>query len=129
MLAGGRKGEVVAITNKRGQERGLVKENEDMSIEDMVRQERRTKGQAGGEGMLLAEKIAKDAKFDVSFQYIDSSIALNLTSTRTISTILTRTLRSSPPAPLNPPSIFASAAEPLETRQRLLLALVIYTSA
>jgi hypothetical protein len=66
MLAGGRKGEVVAITNKRGQERGLVKENEDMSIEDMVRQERRTKGQAGGEGMLLAEKIAKDAKFEVS---------------------------------------------------------------
>jgi hypothetical protein len=66
MLAGGRQGEVVAINNKRGQERGLVKENEDMSIEDMVRQERRTKGQAGGEGMLLAEKIAKDAKFDVS---------------------------------------------------------------
>lgn len=66
MLAGGRKGEVVAITNKRGQERGLVKENEEMSIEDMVRQERRTKGQAGGEGRLLAEKIAKDAKFDVS---------------------------------------------------------------
>ena len=66
MLAGGRQGEVTAITNKRGTERGLVKENEDMSIDDMVRQERRTKGQAGGEGMLLAEKIAKDSKFDVS---------------------------------------------------------------
>ncbi len=65
MLAGGRQGEVTAITNKRGVERGLVKENEDMSIEDMVRQERRTKGQAGGEGLLLAEKIAKDSKFDV----------------------------------------------------------------
>jgi hypothetical protein len=70
MLAGGRKGEVVPITNKRGVERGLVKENEDMSIEDMVRQERRTKGQAGGEGRVLAEKIAKDAKFDVSLQPI-----------------------------------------------------------
>ena len=66
MLAGGRKGEVKAVENKRGKERGLVVENEDMSIEDMVRQERRTKGQAGGEGLLLAERIAKDAKFDVS---------------------------------------------------------------
>lgn len=66
-LAGGRKGEIVAIENKRGRERGLVKENEDMSIEDMIRQERRTRGQAGGEGLLLAEKIAKDSKFDVSF--------------------------------------------------------------
>lgn len=66
MLAGGRQGEVISLTNKRGTERGLVKENEDMSIEDMVRQERRSKGQAGGEGMLLAEKIAKDSKFTVS---------------------------------------------------------------
>ena len=66
MLAGGRKGEVRAIENKRGKERGQVVENEDMSIEDMVRQERRTKGQAGGEGLLLAERIVKDAKFDVS---------------------------------------------------------------
>jgi len=66
MLAGGRQGEVIALTNKRGTERGLVKENEDMSIDDMVRQERRTKGQVGGEGMLLAEKIAKDSKFTVS---------------------------------------------------------------
>lgn len=73
MLAGGRQGEVTAITNKRGVERGLVKENEDMSIEDMVRQERRTKGQPGGEGMLLAEKIAKDSKFDNDLDYIDDN--------------------------------------------------------
>ena len=64
MLAGGREGEVKAIDNKRGRERGLVEENEDMSIEDMVRQERRTKTQNGG--MVFAERIAKDAKFDVS---------------------------------------------------------------
>lgn len=64
MLAGGRQGEVISLENKRGVERGLVKENEDMSIEDMVRQERRTKGQ--NEGLILAEKIGKDAKFDVS---------------------------------------------------------------
>jgi diadenosine tetraphosphate (Ap4A) HIT family hydrolase len=73
MLAGGRQGEVTALTNKRGQERGLVKENDDMSIEDMVRQERRTKNQAGGEGLLLAEKIAKDSKFDNDLDYIDDN--------------------------------------------------------
>ena len=65
MLTGGRKGEVKTIDNKRGRERGLVEENEDMSIEDMVREERRTRGQAGGEGQRFAERIAKDAKFDV----------------------------------------------------------------
>jgi hypothetical protein len=65
MLAGGRKGEVKAIDNKRGRERRLVEENEDMSIEDMVRQERRTKTQNGG--MVFAERIAKDAKFDVIY--------------------------------------------------------------
>jgi hypothetical protein len=73
MLAGGRQGEVTDITNKRGTERGLVKENEDMSIDDMVRQERRTRGQPGGEGLLLAEKIAKDGKFDNDLDYIDDN--------------------------------------------------------
>ena len=67
MLASGRKGEVKVMNNKRGRERGLVEENEDMSIEDMIREERRTKNQAGGEGLRLAERIAKDSKFDVSF--------------------------------------------------------------
>lgn len=65
MLAGGQRAEAKPVDNKRGRERGLVQENEDMSIEDMVREERRTKGQAGGEGMRFAERIAKDAKFDV----------------------------------------------------------------
>ncbi|KMU87586.1 cell cycle control protein cwf19 [Coccidioides immitis H538.4] len=64
MLAGHR-AEVKAVESKRGRERGLVQENEDMSIEDMVREERRTRGQAGGEGMRFAERIAKDAKFDI----------------------------------------------------------------
>ena len=66
MLAGGRQGEVKRVDNKRGRERGLVEENDDMSIEDMVREERRTRGQAGGEGQRFAERIAKDGKFDVS---------------------------------------------------------------
>jgi hypothetical protein len=72
MLAGTR-GEVKSIDNKRGRERGLVEENEDMSIEDMVREERRTRGQAGGEGMRAAERIAKDAKFDDDLDYMDDN--------------------------------------------------------
>ncbi|TGO89025.1 hypothetical protein BPOR_0129g00160 [Botrytis porri] len=72
MLAGTR-GEVKSIDNKRGRERGLVEENEDMSIEDMVREERRTKGQAGGDGMRAAERIAKDAKFDNDLDYMDDN--------------------------------------------------------
>ena len=66
MLAGGRKGEVKIIDNKRGRERGHVEENDEMSIQDMVREERRTRNQAGGENMRFAERIAKDGKFDVS---------------------------------------------------------------
>lgn len=65
MLAGSREGEVKRIDNKRGRERGLVEENEDMSIEDMVRQERRSCNQAGRGGQQFAEMIAKDARFDV----------------------------------------------------------------
>ena len=65
MLAGSREGEVTRINNRRGRERGLVEENEDMSVEDMVRQERRSRNQAGGDGQRFAERIAKDAKFDV----------------------------------------------------------------
>jgi len=64
MLAGGRGNEVKAIDNKRGRERGTVVENEDMSIEDMVRHEKRTRGMQGGEGRAFAERIAKDARFD-----------------------------------------------------------------
>ena len=66
MLAGSRKGEVWYADGRRARERGQLEENEDMSIEDMVRQERRTKHQPGGEGKMLAERIARDAKFDVS---------------------------------------------------------------
>lgn len=64
MLAGleGRVGREV-VEGKRGK---LV-EKEDMTLEDMIREEKRTKGAvAGGEGMLFAERIARDAKFSVS---------------------------------------------------------------
>ncbi|KAL2264128.1 hypothetical protein VTK26DRAFT_1997 [Humicola hyalothermophila] len=72
MLAGPR-GEVKDVTNKRGRERGQVEANEDMSIDDMVREERRTRGQAGGEGMRLAERIAKDTRFDNDLEYLDEN--------------------------------------------------------
>lgn len=66
MLTGGRQGEVITINTKRGRERGLVRDKEDMSIEDMVKEERRTRNQAGGDGKRFAERIAKDGKFDVN---------------------------------------------------------------
>ena len=69
----GTRNEVKAVTNKRGRERGTVEENNDMSIEDMVREERRTKYQAGGEGKRLAERIAKDGKFDNDLEYMDEN--------------------------------------------------------
>ncbi|KAL8873198.1 MAG: hypothetical protein Q9174_001300 [Haloplaca sp. 1 TL-2023] len=73
MLAGGREGEVKHVNTKRGRERGLVEENEDMSIEDMVREERRTRNQIGGDGQRYAERIAKDAKFDNDLEYMDEN--------------------------------------------------------
>jgi hypothetical protein len=105
MLAGGRQGEVIALENKRGVERGLVKENEDMSIEDMVRQERRTKGQ--NEGLLLAEKIGKDVKFDVSTTGF-FCLCTVLTSDRTTWIIWTRTLQDLLLALPNHPSTSAT---------------------
>lgn len=72
MLAGAR-GEVKPVTTKRGLERGHVEANEDMSVEDMVREERRTRGQPGGEGLRLAERIAKDARFDNDLEYLDEN--------------------------------------------------------
>lgn len=68
MLAGARN-EVKPVDTKRGRERGQVQDNEDMSIEDMVREERKTRGQLGGEGKRLAEGIARDGKFEVCVDF------------------------------------------------------------
>lgn len=65
MLAG-KRNEVKPVENRRGRERGQVQENEDMSIEDMVREERRTRGQHGAHGQRIADRIARDSKFEVS---------------------------------------------------------------
>ncbi|RYP79038.1 hypothetical protein DL771_000016 [Monosporascus sp. 5C6A] len=70
MLAGTR-AEAKAVDTKRGRERGLVEENDEMTIEDMVREERRTRGQ--GDGLRLAERISKDAKFDNDLEYMDEN--------------------------------------------------------
>jgi len=72
MMAGAR-AEAKPVDTKRGRERGLVEQNDDMTIEDMVREERRTRGQAGGEGLRLAERIAKDGKFDDDLEYMDEN--------------------------------------------------------
>ncbi|KAI2629415.1 hypothetical protein GGS21DRAFT_526096 [Xylaria nigripes] len=72
-LMAGTRAEAKAVDTKRGRERGLVEQNEDMTIEDMVREERRTRGQAGGEGLRLAERIAKDGKFDNDLEYMDEN--------------------------------------------------------
>ncbi|KLU81168.1 cell cycle control protein cwf19 [Magnaporthiopsis poae ATCC 64411] len=73
MLAGGPRAETKAVDTKRGRERGTVVANEDMSVDDMVREERRTRGQAGGEGMRMAERIARDGKFDNDLDYMDEN--------------------------------------------------------
>lgn len=74
-LLAGQRGEVKAVGNRRGRERGNVEENEDMTIEDMVREERRTKGQAGGEALRQAERIAKDGKYADDLDYMDDNAA------------------------------------------------------
>jgi hypothetical protein len=73
MLSSVPRNEVKSVQNRRGAERGQVEENEDMSIEDMVREERRTRGQEGGSGLRLAERIAKDGKFDNDLDYMDEN--------------------------------------------------------
>jgi hypothetical protein len=73
MLSSAPRNEVKSVTNRRGAERGQVEENEDMSISDMVIEERRTRNQSGGEGARMAERIAKDAKFDNDLDYMDEN--------------------------------------------------------
>ncbi|RHZ68575.1 putative cell cycle control protein (Cwf19) [Aspergillus thermomutatus] len=74
MLAGQRN-EVKPVENRRGRERGQLEENEDMTIEDMVREERRTRDQFGGDGRRLAERIARDSKFENDLEYMDDNAA------------------------------------------------------
>lgn len=62
----GGRGEVKVVTE--GKRKGQLQDNDEMTIEDMLREEKRTRGQVhGGEGRMFAERIAKDSKFDASF--------------------------------------------------------------
>ncbi|ORY57451.1 CwfJ C-terminus 1-domain-containing protein-like protein [Pseudomassariella vexata] len=72
-LLAGQRGEAKAVETKRGRQRGHMEENDEMTIEDMVREERRTRGQTGGDGLRLAERIAKDGKFDNDLEYMDEN--------------------------------------------------------
>ncbi|QUC15765.1 uncharacterized protein UV8b_00006 [Ustilaginoidea virens] len=71
-LAGPR-GEVRPVASRRGRERGLVEDNPDMTLDDMVREERRTKNQAGGEGLRLAQRIARDGGYANDLEYLDEN--------------------------------------------------------
>ncbi|ETN41495.1 uncharacterized protein HMPREF1541_03431 [Cyphellophora europaea CBS 101466] len=75
MLSSAPRNEVKAVQNRRGAERGNVEDNEDMTIEDMVREEKRTRDQAGGDAKRFAERIAKDGKFDNDLDYMDENAA------------------------------------------------------
>lgn len=75
MLSSAPRNEVKAMSGGRNRERGNVEENEEMSIADMVAEERRTKGQGGGAAYRTAERIAKDGKFDNTEDYLDENAA------------------------------------------------------
>jgi Protein similar to CwfJ C-terminus 1/Protein similar to CwfJ C-terminus 2 len=75
MLSTAPRNEVKAMSGGRNRERGNVEENEDMSIADMVAEERRTRGQSGGAAYRTAERIAKDGKFDNTEDYLDENAA------------------------------------------------------
>ncbi|PHH61145.1 hypothetical protein CDD82_2172 [Ophiocordyceps australis] len=74
-LAGSSRGEVKPVMTRRGRERGQVEQNDELSIGDMVAEERRTKGQVGGEGARLAERIARDGRFQDNLEYMDDQAA------------------------------------------------------
>ncbi len=73
MLSSAPRNEAKPVTNRRGRERGQLEENEDMTIEDMVREERRTRNQTGGESHRFAERIAKDGGYSNDLEYMDDN--------------------------------------------------------
>ncbi|KAF8542706.1 CwfJ C-terminus 1-domain-containing protein-like protein [Trichophaea hybrida] len=53
--------------------KGRLVENENMTIDDMLREEKITRGQ--GAGRQMAERISRDAKFDDNLDYLDENAA------------------------------------------------------
>ncbi|RVD84356.1 uncharacterized protein DFL_006108 [Arthrobotrys flagrans] len=70
LAGGGKSSEAKEITS--GRRKGKMEANEDITLDDMVREEKRTKGHTN-EGRLAAERIAKDAKFDDDLEYMDEN--------------------------------------------------------
>lgn len=73
-MVGGLRGEVKLVINKWGFECGIVVENDEMMLDDMVCEECCIKGEVGGEGMCLVERIVKDGKFDNDLEYLDENV-------------------------------------------------------
>ncbi|KAF3929297.1 hypothetical protein AA313_de0207953 [Arthrobotrys entomopaga] len=70
LAGGGRSSEAKEVTS--GRRKGKMEANEDITLDDMVREEKRTRGHAN-EGRLFAERIAKDTKFDNDLEYMDEN--------------------------------------------------------
>ncbi|EPS36709.1 hypothetical protein H072_9724 [Dactylellina haptotyla CBS 200.50] len=70
LAGGGRSSEAKEVTS--GRRKGKMEANEDISLDDMLREEKRTKGHVN-EGRMFAERIAKDAKFDNDLEYMDEN--------------------------------------------------------
>ncbi|KAF3199455.1 hypothetical protein TWF106_003779 [Orbilia oligospora] len=70
LAGGGKSSEAKEITS--GRRKGKMEANEDITLDDMVREEKRTRGHTN-EGRIAAERIAKDAKFDDDLEYMDEN--------------------------------------------------------
>ncbi|RDA94072.1 hypothetical protein CP533_5292 [Ophiocordyceps camponoti-saundersi (nom. inval.)] len=72
----GRGKEVQASSSRRRRSRGALSDNDDMTVEDMVREERRTRhdGDASS-ARRQAERIARDGRFTDGLDYLDDNAA------------------------------------------------------
>ncbi|KAK6363712.1 hypothetical protein TWF730_001131 [Orbilia blumenaviensis] len=70
LAGGGKSSEAKEITS--GRRKGKMEANDDITLDDMVREEKRTRGHTN-EGRIAAERIAKDVKFDDDLEYMDEN--------------------------------------------------------
>ncbi|KAI9882508.1 MAG: hypothetical protein M1823_005739 [Watsoniomyces obsoletus] len=73
MLAGARRPPGSQTTQSKSKTKNNDDDLEAMSIQEMIREERMTRGQAGGEGRRFAERIVKDGKFKDDLEYMDEN--------------------------------------------------------
>ncbi|CAK7568703.1 MAG: Pre-mRNA-splicing factor cwf19 [Sporothrix epigloea] len=72
-LLAGTRAQIQMTNTTAGKKRERCEANDNASIEDMVREERRTRAMAGGEGLRIAERISKDINFNDSLEYLDEN--------------------------------------------------------